>query len=261
MAYNGMQINGACDVSQEKDSTATNATGPWTYVCDGWQISRTGTMAFNGAKLSSGGLFVLPNFLGIAINTAQASLGPTDYGGVMQIIEGERVERLRWGRPDAQPLTIGFWTCNNPAGLYSVGFTNGATSRSYVATYTQNVANVSEYKTITVPGITDSGWGNTNERLMIMFSLGCGSNYTTATPNTWLTGGLKFAATGQVNLFTATSPNAFRITGLIVLPGIYAPTAAQSPMIMRTFDKELLLCQRYWFASDLHWQGLTGAAN
>jgi len=38
----------------------------------------------------------------------------------------------------------------------------------------------------------------------------------------------------------------FRITGVVVLPGIEAPSAARSPLIMRPFDHELLTCQRYY---------------
>jgi hypothetical protein len=36
------------------------------------------------------------------------------------------------------------------------------------------------------------------------------------------------------------------MTGVVVLPGIEGPTAAQSPLIMRPFDQELLTCQRYY---------------
>jgi hypothetical protein len=53
------------------------------------------------------------------------------------------------------------------------------------------------------------------------------------------------AAPGQVNGVTATS-DAFRITGVVVLPGIAAPTAAQSPLIMRPYDQELMTCKRYY---------------
>jgi hypothetical protein len=38
----------------------------------------------------------------------------------------------------------------------------------------------------------------------------------------------------------------FRLTGVVVLPGIEAPSAARAPFIMRPFDQELLLCQRYY---------------
>jgi hypothetical protein len=48
-----------------------------------------------------------------------------------------------------------------------------------------------------------------------------------------------------VNAVAATS-DSFRLTGLVVLPGIEAPSAARSPFIMRSFDQELVVCQRYY---------------
>jgi hypothetical protein len=44
----------------------------------------------------------------------------------------------------------------------------------------------------------------------------------------------------------AATSDVFRITGVVVLPGIEAPSAARSPLIMRPYDQELLICQRYW---------------
>ena len=45
-------------------------------------------------------------------------------------------------------------------------------------------------------------------------------------------------------------PTRFSITGVTVLPGTQAPTAAQSPNIMRPYDQELVTCQRYWCRFD-----------
>jgi hypothetical protein len=40
--------------------------------------------------------------------------------------------------------------------------------------------------------------------------------------------------------------NTLEITGLVVLPGVRAYTAALSPLLMRPYDQELLLCKRYY---------------
>jgi hypothetical protein len=45
-----------------------------------------------------------------------------------------------------------------------------------------------------------------------------------------------------------------QITGLVVLPGIELPSASRAPFIMRSWDQEYLLCQRYLY----RWNG--GAA-
>jgi hypothetical protein len=70
-----------------------------------------------------------------------------------------------------------------------------------------------------------------------------GSTVCTA-PGVW-TAGLFWGVSGTVNCCATTSDN-FAISGLVVLPGSQAPTAAQSPLIMRPFDQELATCQRYY---------------
>jgi len=62
-----------------------------------------------------------------------------------------------------------------------------------------------------------------------------------------------------VNGIAATS-DVFRLTGVTILPGTQAPTAAQSPLIMRPYDQELLTCQRYyqsWGNAGLRGQAVT----
>jgi hypothetical protein len=74
--------------------------------------------------------------------------------------------------------------------------------------------------------------------------MACGATFTAPSANAWLAGNY-LAAPGQVNAVAATS-DVFRITGVTVLPGSEAPSAARSPFIMRPFDQELVTCQRYW---------------
>jgi hypothetical protein len=62
--------------------------------------------------------------------------------------------------------------------------------------------------------------------------------------NAWAAGNF-IGATGTTNGVAALT-DTFQITGVIVLPGIEAPSAARSPFIMRPFDQELAVCKRYW---------------
>jgi hypothetical protein len=244
LAYSGLQINGSFEVSQEKGAAATT-TGP-AYVVDGWQIYFAGTMAVSAAQFASAGAFPgFRNYLMVTTTTAQASLGAGDVTYLFQRIEGYRIARLGWGAAGAQPITIGFWTGHHRVGTYSVAIRNSANDRCYVATYTQNVADAGEYKTITIPGDITGTWNTDNAvGLALCFTIAAGSTNTTATPNTWLAGAF-LAATGQVNGAGATT-DAFRITGVVVIPGNEAPSAARSPFVMRPYDQELTLCQRYY---------------
>jgi hypothetical protein len=77
-----------------------------------------------------------------------------------------------------------------------------------------------------------------------VFAVAAGASRVT-TPNVWGTTSIQ-AAIGQVNLVASTS-NTFLFGGVVVLPGIEAPSAARSPLIMRPYDQELLTCKRYFY--------------
>jgi hypothetical protein len=242
MAYSGLQINGGMEVSQEVIAgTGIVASG---YVCDGWiyNFSTTGT---GPANVFSSGIPGTPFAIVAKTTTPQATITGTQTHSFFQPIEGYRCARLAWGTTSAQPITIGFWTAHTRTGIYSVSVRNNGDSRSYATTYTQNVSDAWEYKTVTISGDVSGTWAKDNTvGMRIQFANACGPTYTAPAANVW-TAGTYVAAPGQVNGVAATTDN-FRITGVTVLPGTQAPTAAQSPNVMRSFDQELLMCQRYY---------------
>ena len=242
MAYSGLQINGSMEVSQEIGSNGITVTG---YICDGWYMIKAGTMVPFAASQVSAIFPGIANRLVVGIATAQASLAAGDVIVVQQRIEGYRISRLAWGTVSAQPITIGFWSCHTRTGLYSVAVENAAANRTYVATYTQNVSGAPEYKTVTIPGCTDGTWPPANTTAMLIrFTVASGTTYIASAVNSWINADT-FAAPGQVNAAAATTDN-FVISGVVVLPGIEAPSAARSALIMRPFDQELVTCKRYW---------------
>jgi len=242
LAYNGMQVNGSMDVSQELGFANSRTTSG--YVCDGWTQFINGTMVV-ASQVNGAAVFAFSNFLNVSVTTAQTTIGASNYMFVMNVIEGYRTARLGWGTASAQPVTIGFWTAHARPGTYSVSIRNGAANRSYCTTYTQNVANAAEYKTVTIPGDVTGTWEKTNGTgFYVAFAMAYGSGGITPTNNAWVTGSFT-AAIGQINGVAATS-DVFRLTGVVVLPGTQAPTAAQSPLIMRPYDQELVTCQRYF---------------
>jgi hypothetical protein len=243
MAYNGMQINGSMEVSQELGTTGTGVIS--NYPVDGWALGAGGTMGVTAAQVASATRFPgFKNHVALTVSTAQSSIGADDYLILVNLIEGVRVARLQWGTANAQPLTIGFWTAHHRTGTYSGAIRNSAINRSYPFTYTQNVADTAEFKVITIPGDTTGTWlTDTGIGLQLVLAVAAGSNFI-GTPLAWAATNY-FAATGQVNGVAATS-DVFRVTGLIVLPGIEAPSAARSPFIMRPFDQEMQFCKRYY---------------
>jgi hypothetical protein len=248
MAYSGLQINGSMEVSQEKGTSPTTTSS--SYVCDGWKLLFSGTMAISGAiSLTAALVSGFTGLLYVGVSTAQASMGAGDYAMFWHPIEGYRIARLAWGTANAQPITVSFWSAHVRTGLYSVAIRNGAGTRSYLATYTQNTSGVPQYNTVTIPGCADGVWANDNTiGVLIVFALAMGSANTAPSANAWLPANYS-AAPGQINGVAATS-DIFRITGVTVLPGNEAPSAARSPFVMRPYDQELVTCKRYWERSN-----------
>jgi hypothetical protein len=245
LAYNGMQVNGSAEISQEKGTTPTvaGAGSAFVYVCDGWQINKNGAMVLQASTQALGYYPGLTNVLLFTVSTAASSLGASDYAVFTQQIEGYRISRLGWGTANAQPLTIGFWTTHHRTGTYTGTVTNNA--RSYAFTYTQNAADTPEYKIATIPGDTSGTWATGNAAgIQVNFAAACGTTFAAPSAGGWL-GANYVAGPGQINGVAATS-DVFRIGGIGVLPGTQAPTAAQSPLVMRPFDQELVTCKRYW---------------
>jgi hypothetical protein len=247
LAYNGMQINGSMDVSQQNGTTAVTTSG--SYIVDGWLLNASGTMAISVAQVADAPPGYT-NSIKASVTTAEASLGASDFVGLIQVIEGFRSSRLAFGAASAQPISIGFWTKNHRTGAYSGSIRNSATARSYPFSFTQNVADTWEYKTVTIPGDVTGTWvGNTNGiGLGICFTMACGTTFQ-APANAWAAGNF-IAATGTTN-GVAANTDYMQITGVVILPGIELPSASRAPFIMRSYDQELPLCERYFEKWDV----------
>ena len=119
---------------------------------------------------------------------------------------------------------------------------NTAGTRSYCVPIT--VTTGWQYKTVTIPPCPDGVWGSDNTAAAhIMFTCVCGTTYTAPSANAWLSGNY-VAAPGQTSIFS--TGLGVSITGVVVLPGVEAPSATRSSLIMRPYDQELVTCQRYW---------------
>jgi hypothetical protein len=251
MAYSGMQINGSMEVSQERNHTPTNIHN--SVISDGWRLYCM-TNAISAQTAPHTTLF--PGFtyyLNLQVQTPDTSVTGGEFYGAEHVIEGYRVNRLAWGSAVATPITISFWTAHVRTGIYSFTLRNADGTRCYAQTYTQNAANTNEFKTFVIPGCIDGVWNTSNGNgLSVFFAMAAGPTMTAPSAGVWLSGAVNYvAAPGQINAMAAVS-DTMRITGLAVLPGTAAPTAAQSSRIMRPYDQELLTCKRYWRKDRAH---------
>jgi hypothetical protein len=252
LAYSGMQINGSMEVSQEFGSSGPSGIINTTkYIVDGWFLFTSGAQVLGGTQnvpVVAG----LPGFgaaLQAVVQTANAAPAAGDFCCFFQRIEAYRVLRLAWGTASAQPLSIGFWVYANRPGTYSGSVSNNAATRSYPFVFTVNVGSTWEYKTVTIPGDTTGTWSVSNNTFGMQFIITMMTGVAhQGVAGTWNAGNF-LGATGTINGVAATS-DTMLITGVVVLPGIEVPTAARSPFIMRSFDQELVTCQRYLWFSD-----------
>lgn len=175
--------------------------------------------------------------------TAMATLGSGDAAYILHRIEGYRFNKVGWGTPAPMPITIGFWISTTQSGTFTVAVTNFSSNRSYVAEVT-SVAGAWQYKTVTIPGDATGSWPIANTTgLGLYFVFACGTGLQIPA-NTW-TAGFKLGTAASTNFFRATNDQVF-LTGVVVLPGTEAPSAARSALIMRPYDQELVTCKRYY---------------
>ncbi|SIO49912.1 hypothetical protein SAMN05443247_06579 [Bradyrhizobium erythrophlei] len=251
MAFNGMQINGSCDVSMWNGNTQVTAVNG-VYVIDNWIVNvSSGSFTTGQAATSATAPFgsCLQNGIQL-VSGAAWPIAAGDYAFFRHVIEGYRWGKLGWGAANnAQSVTIGFWVYSqNIAGTATLAIKNGAGNRSYFAPFTVNAANTWEYKTVTVPPDVTGTWDKTNNiSAYLSFCFGCGSTYNGATPNAWGTYS-GFAVPAQTNFFQAGGSSAVAIAGLTAIPGAQGPTALQSVNLVRPFIIEKSYCQRYYWS-------------
>jgi hypothetical protein len=241
LAYNGMQINGAMEISQESGAGLITGIANNGYIVDGVQVSWNGTMVANAQQVTD----APPGFknsVKVTITTAEAVLGGFHNFCVQMPIEGYRVSRLAFGTASAQPVAIAFWVKAHRPGAYSGALRNSAANRSCPFGFTVNAADTWEFKTATVPGDTGGTWlTTTGIGLYVIFAMAADVALT-GTAGAWAATNL-LGVTGTTNGVAATS-DVFQVSGLIVLPGIELPQQARLPLIMRPFDQELRPCLR-----------------
>jgi hypothetical protein len=245
LAYNGIQVNGSMDVSQQHGTTAVTTAN--TYVIDGWECSFGATIIALSAAQVADAPPGYKNSLKITVTTAKATLAAGDYAALSTPIEDVRMTRLAFGTASAQPVSIGFWSKIHRTGTYGGSLQNALGTRCYPFSFTQNISNTWEYKTVTIPGDTLAGvsWSANSTGFWLNFAMAAGSA-SLGPANAWATTSTAayIGVTGMINGVAALT-DTFQITGVVLLPGIELPSASRAPLIMRPYDQELMLCRRY----------------
>lgn len=251
LAFNGMQINGAMEVSQENGASSVTLTATGSlqtkYLVDGVMAAHRGTFIAAGQQVTDAPAGYR-NSLKFTVSTAQTSLGSNDELSVLIPVEGVRAARLALGTASAASISLGFWVKAHRTGAYSGSLRNSAKNRSYPFSFTIVSADTWEFKTVMVAGDTSGTWLNDNGVGFHLCLCIAGGASRVGTAGAW--SGSDYSGVTSTTNAVAASSDTFQITGLIVLPGIELPAWDRAPFIMRPFDQELPLCRRQWESLD-----------
>jgi len=238
--------NGAMQVAQRGTSEA-GITSSGYYTADRWQAIVTSLGTWTNtveADAPTGSGFA--SSYKLECTAADAAPGASDVLLVLQRLEGQDLQGLKFGTSSAESVTVSFWVKSDVTGTFVLELNNADNTRHIASTYTVDAADTWEKKTITFAGDTTSGFGNDNGgSLEFIFWLGAGSDWTSGTlPSSWAARVNANRAVGQTNLAASTG-NYWQVTGVQLETGTVASGFDHKP-----YGVELAECQRYYYRSQ-----------
>jgi hypothetical protein len=252
-----MFINGSMQVAERGTSLAMAHDGlTGQYLIDRWRISLGGTheqLDGTYAQVADHPFGGNGKSLKWTTGTAESSYDADEYAYVVQIIEAQSLQHLKYSTSDAETITISFHVKSSITGTYALGlYKPDSTSRIFNQTYTIDSANTWEKKTLTFVGDTDSGAAIVNDNgqgLWISWHLATGSNYTGGgSTSGWVNYSNDKWADGQATNAVMTTVSAtWQLADCQVEVGSQA-----TPFEHRSFSEELALCQRYFYKHNIN---------
>ena len=242
-------INGGMQVAQRSTSETALGADTNTYrTHDRWKIKTNGTAGRFTMEQSTDAPSGFTNSLKFSCTTADTSIAAAEEFRFTQHIEAGSCARTMTGTSDAKQITLSFYAKADSTKTYVAQILNNKHSSFVHNNRTFTVTSSWQRFTMTFQADTDTDskfdGTLTDAGFSLSFWLHAGSNYTSATlASDWATGTTNRAA-GTQSFFSATS-NTFFITGCQLEVGDTATDFEH-----RTFEDELLRCQRYYQVLD-----------
>jgi len=243
-------INGAMRIAQR--ATSSSAIGFQTV-----DRFRIGTNATDELVMTQAQVSDSPNGFSnsfkVTITTPEAAFTTTEWFYTRYTVEAQDAQQLAYGTSSAKKTTLSFYVKSSVTGNYAVLNFNGTSTRSQTLTYTINAANTWERKTITFDGDTTGSYPNSNAAGPdLYFTLSAGPDSRSSDGTSWGAYASAKAAFGQTANVGSTNGATWQITGVQLEVGDTATDFEH-----RTFQDDLLLCQRYCHViGDTQYQSL-----
>jgi len=251
--FRNIIINGGMDLAQRGTSATTLALSS-----GGFRYNDVDRFCVNAGNILSGqvstqqidsGLNGFPKAKRITVTTAETSPQTNGYLAIVQGVEGQNLQYLKYGTSDALPLSMSFYVRSSVTGKFTGNIiqidSRPSQNRAFPYNYTINSANTWEKKTISISADANGIINNDNGiAFEINFTyLYIGSNYSNGTLNVWNSNP---SANSYINNVTrvnllATSGATFDITGVQLEAGTTASDFEFLPP-----DVNLQRCQRYF---------------
>jgi hypothetical protein len=250
--FRNILINGGMDLAQRGTSATGLGNGDNGYhTCDRWKFIEDGAPTYEFTQTQDTDVPTGQGFatsLKMDCTTADASLASNVLLRILQIIEGQNLQYLKYGTANAQSLTASFWVKSNVTGNYNTHlYAGSATNRIITSTFTINSADTWEKKTITFAGDTAQAIINDNNgRLNFTITLLAGTDYTSTDGTSWGTYSASKIAYGQTANVASSTSNYFNYTGVQLEAGQTASGFEFLP-----FDVNLNRCLRYFGSGEI----------
>ena len=232
-----MVMNGNFRIDQRNSGSTINPT-TYQYGIDRWFYS--GFQGSNNYYTIGQSTDAPSGFSNSILITSTTSSSASGLWYIRQNFEGYNVSHLDYGTASAKTTTISFWVKGSMTGTYGVilGITTSPSS-NYSKTYTINVANTWEYKTITISGnTTHTPPSGTAKGMRITFPFGL-SNRSDAV-DAWGSPNDSHHIGSLVN-FLGTNGATLQLTGIKWEVGSEATDFQHA-----SYGEELAKCQRYF---------------
>jgi len=236
-------INGAMQVAQRGTSVTGVAAGSEYRTVDRHFFNINAPSNETTQEQSTDAPDGFYNSLKLTTTTVSTS---TIYGIVEQRIEGQNLQHLNWSASSGKSLTVSFYIKSSETGTMAFAvYTTAGSNRSFVKTFTYNVANTWQKVVITIPNDTGgSALANDNTvqlRTWIIFDAG----------GVWASGTQQdgWASYDQNNMAVDVDTDILStLNATVQVTGVQLEVGEQAtPFEHRSYGDELARCQRYYY--------------